>query len=201
MTINGLGSWLTATGRFLIAGIAGSLEEARALFQSAEALPEIIILDVSLGASPSKEASASKEGGDGLALIPELKAAYARRNAALRILVYTMHENPFIVKRAMDLGAAAYVAKSSESGEITAAIDAILAGKTYFKIDRQPVNPENAPFALTRRENEIAVLVKQSLNTRQIAKRLGLSIRTVEHHLEHIFDKTGISSWEELHDL
>jgi NarL family two-component system response regulator LiaR len=195
MTINGLGAWLSATGRFQIAGIAGSLEEARALFQSIKTLPEIIILDVSLGGSSSKEA------GDGLALIPELEAAYTQRNAALRILVYTMHENPFIVKRAMDLGAAAYVAKSSESGEITAAIDAILGGETYFKIDRQPVNPETAPFALTRRENEIAALVKQSLNTRQIANRLGLSIRTVEHHLEHIFNKTGISSWEELHDL
>jgi NarL family two-component system response regulator LiaR len=53
----------------------------------------------------------------------------------------------------------------------------------------------------THREIEIAALVKQSLNTRQIAGRLGLSIRTVENHLAHIYAKTGVSSWEGLHDL
>jgi DNA-binding CsgD family transcriptional regulator len=44
-------------------------------------------------------------------------------------------------------------------------------------------------------------LVKQSLTTGQIAERLSLSIRPVENHLAHIYDKTGVSSREELFNL
>jgi DNA-binding CsgD family transcriptional regulator len=54
---------------------------------------------------------------------------------------------------------------------------------------------------LTSRKNEIAALVKQSLIAGQIAKRLGINIRTVEKHLERIYVKTGTSSWEKLHNL
>jgi len=55
--------------------------------------------------------------------------------------------------------------------------------------------------ALTRRENEIASLVKQSLSTPKIAKKLSFSIRTVEKHLERVYEKTGVTSREELINL
>jgi NarL family two-component system response regulator LiaR len=208
---NAIGAWLCATGRFAIAGTAATIAQARSLMERLDPLPEIIILDVSL--SPSKEGAASKESspskegvasneGDGLTFIPILKEICAKRKVPLPgIVVFSMYEDLFFVQRAMDLGAAAYVSKSAESGEIVAAIDAILAGKTYISPGCQMSEQERKWPALTPREIEIAALVKQSLNTRQIAGRLGLSIRTVENHLAHIYDKTGISSWEELHDL
>ena len=112
-----------------------------------------------------------------------------------------MYEDPFLIQRALDLGAAAYVAKSAESEEITSAIDAILAGETYVNPKFKMKEKRNAWSALTRRENEIVTLIKRSLSARQIAKQLGLSKRTIENHLSHIYVKTGAASREDLLNL
>ena len=192
MLTNTLGAWLEATGRISVAGTAKNLTEARTLIESLDPLPHIIILDISLG----------KE--DGLAFIPQLKKICAKReeNCSMPgILVCSMHEDPFIVQRAMDMGAAAYVAKSAESGEVLAAIDKILSGDTYVSHKSGTQEQQKTVPALTRRENEIAALVKQSLTTGQIAGRLSISIRTVEFHLANIYQKTGVSSREELFRL
>jgi NarL family two-component system response regulator LiaR len=199
---NAIGAWLSATGRFSIAGTAATLEQGRNLIERLNPMPEIVILDISMGASPSREGTTSIEGTDGLTFIPALKEICAKRKIPLPgIVIFSMYEDLFFVQRAMDLGAAAYVSKSAESGEIVAAIDAILAGKTYISTSCQMSGQGLKWPALTPRETEIAVLVKQSLSNRQIARRLSLSIRTVENHLAHIYEKLGISSWEELHDL
>jgi DNA-binding CsgD family transcriptional regulator len=47
---------------------------------------------------------------------------------------------------------------------------------------------------LTSRELEVARLVADGLTNRQLAVRLGISERTVENHLDHIFDKLGVAS-------
>jgi len=190
LAINGIGAWLKSTGRFEIVGTAGTLKEAAALMKKIEPLPAVIILDISLGAE------------DGLDFIPALKKICAKRKAALPgILVCSMYEDTFLIQRAMDLGARAYVPKSAELNEIIAAIDALLAGDTYinpkYKLRKSKQNLQ----ALTRRENEIVSLVKQSLSAKEIAKRLKINLRTVENHLVHIYTKTGYSSREELFDL
>jgi len=191
MVAGAIGAWLCADGRFSIAGIAATIGQARSLMEKLAPLPQIIILDVSLG----------KE--DGLTLIPEIKSLCERRKAPLPgILVWSMHEDPFLIQRAMDLGAAAYVAKSAESGEFLAAIEAILNGVPHINTEYQKRKEQQQKgIRLTSRENEIAALVKQSLSTPQIAKRLGISTRTVEKHLERIYIKTETCSWEELHNL
>jgi len=187
LAINGIGAWLKSTHKYEIVGAAGTLAEAAALMERLDPLPAVIILDISLGAE------------DGLAFIPALKTLCAARKAALPgILVCSMYEDPFLIQRAMDLGARAYVPKSAESDEILAAITALLAGDAYinqkYKIDRKP-------NTLTRRENEIVSLIKQHISAKEIAQRMGISLRTVENHLVHIYTKTGFSSREELFNL
>ena len=190
LAINGIGSWLRGTGRYSISGSAGTIAEACSLLGKLNKLPEIIILDLSLGAE------------DGLDFIPALKEICAEKNAVLPgILVCSMYEDPFLIQRALDSGAQAYVAKSAEAGEIIAAIDAILSGNTYVNPKYLIPLQRQAWSALTRRENEIVSLVKQSLSTRQIARRLRISMRTVENHLAHIYTKTETASREELADL
>ena len=49
MLTNAIGVWLETTGRFTIAGTAASLEEARILMKELEPLPQIVILDISMG--------------------------------------------------------------------------------------------------------------------------------------------------------
>jgi len=191
MVTSAIAAWLRADGRFFISGNAATLEQARNLIEQLDPLPQIIILDVSLG----------KE--DGLTLIPEIRTLCEKRKAPTSgILVWSMHENSFLIQRAMELGAAAYVAKSAKSEEFLAAIEAILQGVSYINTKyRESQDKRQDSFRLTSRENEIASLVKQSLSASQIAKRLGISIRTVEKHLERIYIKTDTSSWEELHNF
>ena len=59
---------------------------------------------------------------------------------------------------------------------------------------RTPALDSVAPYALTDREREIATLAAQGVRNRSIATRLVLSVRTVESHLAHVYDKLGIDS-------
>ena len=47
---------------------------------------------------------------------------------------------------------------------------------------------------LTTREREVAVLIAHGLTNRQIAERLVIALRTADNHVQHIFDKLGLSS-------
>ncbi|MCL2070584.1 MAG: response regulator transcription factor [Treponema sp.] len=198
LAVKGIGTWLEGStvsegsdsARFSIVGAAGNLAEARMLLEKCEPLPEIIILDLSLGTE------------DGLEFIPMLKEICAKRNADTGpgILVCSMHEDPFLVKRALDAGVKGFVSKSADAGEIIAAIDAILAGKNYIDDKYRIKSPDRWPN-LTPRENEIVSLIRRSMDNQQIARRLGLSIRTVENHLVRIYSKTGVSSRRELLDF
>ena len=197
MLTNAIGVWLEATGRFTIAGTAANLAEARSLMKKLDPLPQIVILDISMGSE--KDALVHE---DGLSFIPELKKICKERKAPVpAVLVCSMYEDPFFVQRAMDLGAGAFVAKSAVSGEMITAIDAILAGETYTSVKINKQDKKKTFLALTRRENEIVSLVKQSLTNQQITEMLNLSNRTVENHLKNIYEKTGVTSRKELFDL
>jgi NarL family two-component system response regulator LiaR len=194
LAINGIGAWLCATGRFEIAGTARTLNEGRSLMELLNPLPEVIILDVSLGTGDTAQ--------DGLDFIPILKEVCLEKNATMPgVLVCSMYEDPFLIQRAIDSGAQAYVAKSAESGEIIKAIDAILAGNTYVEQRYRMNSAKSVWLVLSRRENEIVSLIKQSLSSRQIASRLGINIRTVENHLANIYIKTGANSRIELMEM
>jgi NarL family two-component system response regulator LiaR len=187
---NGIGAWLSATGRFSIAGTVENLTQARTLLMRLDPLPQIVILDITL------------EKENGLAFIHEIEKISDKRKVTMPyILVCSMHEDPFLIQQAMELGAAAYVAKSAGTGEILTAIDAILAGNTYVNPKYRIKKQAHAFASLTPREKEIIVLRKQSLTNQQSAERQEISVRTVENHLFHIYAKTGVKSWEELCDL
>jgi len=195
LAISGIGTWLKSTGKFEITGTAGTLAEAEALVKCLVSLPAVIILDISLGTE------------NGLDFIPMLKEICAARKTRLPgILVCSMYEDPFMIQRAMDMGARAYVPKSAQSDEILTAINALLAGETYISQKSKPQQKQNSQVqnglsALTRRENDIVSLIKQHMSAKEIARRLEISLRTVENHLVHIYTKTGCSSREELFNL
>ena len=76
LAINGIGSWLNGTGRFEVSGTAKSLAEAAALMEQLENLPEIIILDISLGPE------------NGLDFIPMLKKFARKEKPPFRTFWY-----------------------------------------------------------------------------------------------------------------
>ena len=111
-----------------------------------------------------------------------------------------MYEDPFLVQQAINSGANGYVPKSSGPEEMITAIDALLKGGVYIP-KRMAGAPEQPWSKLTRRENEIVALIKQNMNSKQIAKRMRINIRTVENHLSHIYLKTGAASREDLLEM
>jgi NarL family two-component system response regulator LiaR len=190
LAVNGIGAWLTASGRFTIAGTAGTIGAAQALLENLDPLPAVIILDIALGAE------------NGLAVIPAVKETAKKRNVPPPgIVVCSMYEDPFLIQTAIDAGADAYIAKSADIQEIITAIDAALAGHTYVNPARQTPVQKWAAAGLSAREREIVALIKQSQSNKQIAKRLKLSVRTVENHLSHIYVKTNTYSRAELTEL
>jgi NarL family two-component system response regulator LiaR len=187
LAINGIGAWLSAAGRFTIAGAAGSTAGARELLESLDPLPDVVILDIALG------------GENGLAVIPALKEIAQERQAPLPgIVVCSMYEDPFLVQNAFDAGAGAYIAKSADIKEIITAIDAVLAGETYTNPSCEIPAQKWVSIGLSTREREIVAMIKQSLSNKQIAEKMGISIRTVENHLSHIYIKTSTASRNEL---
>jgi NarL family two-component system response regulator LiaR len=190
LATNGIGAWLNGTGRFTVSGAAKNLAEAARLMEKLEKPPEIIILDISLGAE------------DGLDFIPALKKICAKRNVPMPgILVCSMYEDPFLVQRSINEGARAYVSKSAEPEEILTAIDTMLKGGVYVNPKYKKRLTEHKWSILTRRENEIVTFVRQNMNNKQIAKRLHITIRTVENHLSRIYIKTSTASRAELQEL
>jgi DNA-binding NarL/FixJ family response regulator len=57
-----------------------------------------------------------------------------------------------------------------------------------------PISQNDLPAGLTKREVEVLQQVAKGITNREIAQELVISERTVAHHLEHIYDKIGISS-------
>jgi NarL family two-component system response regulator LiaR len=187
LAINGIGEWLRATGRFTIVGTAGTLAGTQALLEGLENLPPLIILDIALGAE------------NGLEAIPILKEIYKKRETPLPgIVVCSMYDELFVIRRAFDAGAGAFISKSTDLREIIAAIDTALAGETYLNDKYTTLIRQGAARGLSAREREITALVRRSLSNEAIAEKMDISVRTVQNHLAHIYVKTNTRSRSEL---
>jgi NarL family two-component system response regulator LiaR len=192
MMRRGFGDCLIDTGRFLIAGEADSLEAGRAMLEHLKAPPDLIILDISLG---------DENGLDFIGMAKDLCAA--RKIRVPPVLIYSVFEDPFRVQTAMQLGARGYVSKSAGEPELLRAIDRALAGEWHLdeKLAVTVQKNEGLYDLFTRREREILMLVKQDYDTRLIAALCGITPRTVENHLSHIYYKTGLKNREQLRSL
>jgi len=122
--------------------------------------------------------------GGGLAAIKRLREAAPQA----RILVLTALDDPLLSREAAAAGADGFLAKTCAPGELVAAVRASARGERVF-----PQGPELSP-----REEELLSLLSQGLSNREAAERLGISVKTVESHLENLKRKLGCKSTAEL---
>lgn len=132
----------------------------------------------------------------------EVAGRLALDDSTARILVLTATDDKTAVFEALRLGVSGYVEKTASVDEIADAIQAVARGELVFskELERQ-AQVQLGEFAkraretaralarLTPREREVLALLAEGLSTRQIAKRLGLSARTVESHIGNIYEK------------
>jgi len=164
---------LLAKGQHTVCGEASSRTELLALIDSI--CPDLALVDLSLGEE------------SGLTCIPDLISKKSP------VIVYSMHEDARIVKRALDYGAQGFVSKRETSVVLLEAIQTVLEGNQYLspraaanietaniEAESNPIDTPIQPPQFSPREEQILTLLAQGETNADIASKFDVSIRTVE---------------------
>jgi len=138
-------------------------------------------------------------GNHGLAGLAAIRAQYP----GVAVVVVSANDDPRVVRRALDHGAAGYLPKSSGLDELRDAIRAVLACEQWLPsslraaVARTHSASGDADLAarlasLSPQQFRVLTLVAKGLLNKQIADRLEVQERTVKAHLSAIFDRLGV---------
>jgi len=168
------------------------LAEARdgetALAQIQEHRPDVVILDVDM------------PGKDGFEVVRAMEA----QGLSCAVIFLTMHNNESLFHGALDLGVQGYVLKDSALAEVVEAVKVVAGGSNF-------ASPILATYLFSRRAREKTLLKQQpglqeltpterrvlqmigdGQSTAEVAEKLFVSVRTVEHHRAHICSKLNL---------
>lgn len=138
-------------------------------------------------------------GNHGLAGLAAVRAQYP----GVAVIVVSANDDPRVVRRALDHGAAGYLPKSSGLDELREAIRTVLACQTWLPaalratVSRAQSSPADAALAsrlasLSPQQFRVLTLVAEGLLNKQIADRLDVQERTVKAHLSAIFERLNV---------
>ena len=179
---HGIKNIIAKEAQLQIVGEVGNGEELLSYLKND--LPELVILDISM----------PKINGVDLTRI--LKKSYP----SVKILMLTMHKNKQFFYQAMSAGADGYLIKSDSDDELLLAINKIRSGRTYispYLVDdftddvlKAYRNEEVTTFTgLTKREKQILSMVVEGHTSKDMAAKLNLSPRTIDHHRSNLLKK------------
>lgn len=184
----GLRSVLEGAGRVEVVGEAGSPGEALRLIESDE--PDVVLLDLRLGDE------------DGIEVARHCRA----QGTDVKILVVSAHGSSVELRAAMAAGAHGYLLKGVTAAQLVDGLRKVAAGETVIDVAFVPVligdvvtGQETRP--VTVREVEVLTLLADGWSSSRVARELGISPRTVQKHVEHLYQKLGASSRAELVQL
>jgi DNA-binding NarL/FixJ family response regulator len=135
----------------------------------------------------------------GLEVARRVKAA----RPATRVLLLTMHEDDEYVGGMLDVGADGYLLKQSAAHELAGAIEAVARGEVFLSPAvarrllaqaRRGPEPARQAASLSDREREVLALVAAGATSKEVARALGLSAKTVENHRAHILTRLGVAT-------
>jgi DNA-binding NarL/FixJ family response regulator len=160
-----------------VVGEASNGREAFRLVKECE--PDVVLMDVAM---PEL---------NGLDAIPRI----LQQDPKIAVIILSMHATREYVQRALQAGAAGYVLKNAAVDELETAIRTVARGEKYLTpaISEQVIAGMSAPKreaggspvpaeSLTQRQREILQLIAEGRTTREIAKILHISVKTVETH-------------------
>jgi DNA-binding NarL/FixJ family response regulator len=167
----------------VVVGEAGKGSEALELVRQLS--PDLLLLDITM------------PDGNGFDVLDQLTKLYPE----IRVIVLTVHEAGEYAIRAVREGAAGYLPKSAASTELEDAIRTVVSGKRY-------ISPETAQntiieqgsrgtkrdllATLSPRQREVLRLIAEGRTTKQIARDLEISVKTVETHRAQLMERLGI---------
>ena len=171
-----------------VVGEAGDGEEAVNLATNLK--PDVAIIDIAM---PKL---------DGIEATKRIKAA----SPSINVLILSAYDDDQFIFSLLEAGAAGYLLKSIRSRELIDAIRAVYSGESVLhpsiarKVLNRFVSTSGKPDGqepsgvLSDREMEVLKLAAKGLSNQDIAEKLCLSIRTVQGHLGHIFNKLQVGS-------
>jgi len=122
----------------------------------------------------------------------EATARLLQDSPAVRVMILSMHQSEEYVRRALRLGAVAYLLKDAAPMELELALAAVMRGETYLSpaVSKGVVSDyvqrlrsdDQAGDPLSARQREVLQRIAQGLSTKEIARQLDLSVKTVETH-------------------
>ncbi|MEQ8406921.1 MAG: response regulator transcription factor [Gammaproteobacteria bacterium] len=114
-------------------------------------------------------------------------------------VVVAASEDALTVKRAIDNGASGYIFKSTNSDELSKALNTILNGGVYLPVvalssERRSSHAHKYANEMTERQREVLKWVIRGLANKQIADKLNISTDTVKSHLKAIYEILGVNN-------
>ena len=185
----GLRQLLEGDDRLSVVGEAATVRDA--VLQARAVQPDVVLLDIRL------------DGGySGLHVIPEL----LRERPAARILIFSAHSDPSLLRDAFAAGASGFVGKDAAQGDLIGAILEVAAGGRYVQasLGALLVEAEHAEAAraqadpLSPREREVLRLLALGHTNQEIGLVLEISVRTVETHRTRMMRKLGAENRADL---
>lgn len=155
--------------------------------------PDVVVADLSFG------------GLSGIEFIKDVKA----RQPRIPVLILSMHDEAHYADRALRAGAMGYIMKQAGGPRVIDAIRQVLAGQVYLSPEvttqfvRTAIDGGREPTAspidqFSDRELEVFALIGQGLSTREIARKLHLSTKTIDSHRSKIKTKLNLNNSTEL---
>ena len=180
----GLKAMLESTGRIDVAGEASSGEEAVTKARTLE--PDIVIMDLAMPGMGGVQATRHITG----------------LGLDTKVLVLTIHDEDEFLVPALNAGASGYLNKSVADTDLMGAIEALLHGHSYLprraaallarRKARGTSSGKPGPEALSSRERAVVELYAKGFSTREMAREMVLSPKTVEGYLARARTKLGL---------
>ncbi|MFQ6171412.1 response regulator [Oryzobacter sp. R7] len=170
---DGLVGLLGTVADIVTVGSAG--DGATAVAMASQTRPDVVLMDLNLPGMPGLEAT---------------RRILAERPDC-RVLVLTMQADQASVTSALRVGASGYLLKEAGQQEVLAAIRTVAAGGTVTGrgTGHDRTRP---PVALTPRESEVLALLAEGSSNAEIARALGLSLKTVQNHVSNVLAKLQV---------
>ena len=169
--------------------VAEASDGEQAVAFAAQLKPQVVLMDIGM------------QGIGGLAAARRI----AREAPACKVLVLSQYEDEESVLEAFgDARCAGYVLKTDAGAELLSAVRAVHSGRRYLSPSIAPIvlarmrtdAPAKASRAAnpTRREREVLKLIGEGATTKEVAQRLGISVKTAQAHRDNLKQKLELRS-------